>query len=62
MLEGTASYEIHSCSNCLNKKELGFDFSMAFQPIINIKNNSVFGYEALVRGLNNEAAGLMPIS
>ncbi|MBO2691297.1 EAL domain-containing protein [Shewanella algae] len=57
MLEGTASYEIHSCSNCLNKKELGFDFSMAFQPIINIKNNSVFGYEALVRGLNNEAAG-----
>lgn len=29
---------------------------MAFQPIINVSNNSVFGYEALVRGLNGEPA------
>ena len=29
---------------------------MAFQPIINIKENTVFGYEALVRGLNGEPA------
>jgi len=29
---------------------------MAFQPIINCKTHQIFGYEALVRGLNNESA------
>jgi EAL domain-containing protein (putative c-di-GMP-specific phosphodiesterase class I) len=29
---------------------------MAFQPIINCQTKEVFGYEALVRGLNNESA------
>lgn len=29
---------------------------MAFQPIINCKTNTIYGYEALVRGLNNESA------
>lgn len=29
---------------------------MAFQPIINCKTNTIFGYEALVRGLQNESA------
>jgi EAL domain-containing protein (putative c-di-GMP-specific phosphodiesterase class I) len=28
---------------------------MAFQPIINCQTNQIFGYEALVRGLNNES-------
>ncbi|MBG0754091.1 EAL domain-containing protein [Vibrio cidicii] len=44
------------CRNCADKNQLGFDFSMAFQPIINCHTQSVFGYEALVRGLNNEPA------
>jgi len=29
---------------------------MAFQPIFNCQSNTVFGYEALVRGLNGESA------
>jgi EAL domain-containing protein (putative c-di-GMP-specific phosphodiesterase class I) len=34
-----------------------FNASFAFQPIVNIESRSVFAYEALVRGLNNEPAG-----
>lgn len=44
------------CNNCTDEESLGFDFTMAFQPIINCQTNSIFGYEALVRGLNNESA------
>jgi len=45
------------CSECLHGQALGFDFSMAFQPIVNIRSRSVFAYEALARGLNGEGAG-----
>lgn len=45
-----------TCSNCEDANTLEFDFSMAFQPIINCQSNNVFGYEALVRGLNGESA------
>lgn len=31
-------------------------FTMAYQPIVDIVHNSVIGYEALVRGLQNEPA------
>lgn len=44
------------CTQCSNKNGLDFDFTMAFQPIVNCKTQSIFGYEALVRGLNNESA------
>ena len=44
------------CKQCLDEKGLGFDFTMAFQPIVNCKTKDIFGYEALVRGLNNESA------
>jgi len=30
---------------------------MAFQPIVDLKNGTIFAQEALVRGLNNEPAG-----
>jgi EAL domain-containing protein (putative c-di-GMP-specific phosphodiesterase class I) len=49
-------YDRFSCSNCLDKKTLNFDFTMAFQPIVNCQTNEIFGYEALARGLNNESA------
>jgi EAL domain-containing protein (putative c-di-GMP-specific phosphodiesterase class I) len=49
-------YDRFSCANCADKGSLGFDFTMAFQPIINCHTNQIFGYEALVRGLNNESA------
>jgi len=45
-----------SCSNCANSAPLEFDFTMAFQPIVNCRTQSIFGYEALVRGVNNESA------
>jgi EAL domain-containing protein (putative c-di-GMP-specific phosphodiesterase class I) len=45
-----------SCNHCSDKGSLDFDFTMAFQPIINCKTNQIYGYEALVRGLNNESA------
>ena len=45
-----------TCSNCEDANTLEFDFSMAFQPIINCQSNNIFGYEALVRGLNGESA------
>lgn len=44
------------CSQSANKEALDFDFTMAFQPIINCQSQQIFGYEALVRGLNNESA------
>lgn len=49
-------YDRFSCDNCSDINGLDFDFTMAFQPIINCKTNKTYGYEALVRGLNNESA------
>jgi blue light- and temperature-responsive anti-repressor len=36
--------------------ESGFDFSFAFQPIVDVEAQEVFAYEALVRGRSNEPA------
>jgi EAL domain-containing protein (putative c-di-GMP-specific phosphodiesterase class I) len=52
-------YDRFSCNNCADKGSLDFDFTMAFQPIINCKTKEVFGYEALVRGLNNDSAAFI---
>ncbi|MHC5351918.1 EAL domain-containing protein [Metapseudomonas furukawaii] len=37
------------CAHCREGESLGFDFSMAFQPIVDLRDNSLFAYEALVR-------------
>ncbi len=44
------------CKECRDKTKLGIDFTMAFQPIVDVSDKSIFGYEALVRGINNEGA------
>lgn len=44
------------CRQCAHHDKLGFDFTMAFQPIIDCRSKTVFGYEALVRGLENQSA------
>lgn len=44
------------CVNCKNFENLPFDFTMAFQPIIDVQKRAIFGYEALVRGRYNEPA------
>lgn len=56
MQEKPIIYDRTSCSHCSDKSSLDFDFTMAFQPFINCKSNQIYGYEALVRGLNNESA------
>lgn len=45
------------CSACSEKITLDFDFTMAFQPIVDFEQKTVFAQEALCRGLNNESAG-----
>lgn len=45
------------CQACFSSTTLGFDFTMAFQPIVDVQNKQIFAQEALVRGLNNEPAG-----
>ena len=49
-------YKELSCHECRNGVGLGFDISMAFQPIVNAATKSIFAYEALVRGANNQPA------
>lgn len=56
MIEEPIIYDRFSCDNCSDKSSLDFDFTMAFQPIISCMANQIYGYEALVRGLNNESA------
>lgn len=48
-----------ACGNCLSeaRDRLGFRFSMAFQPIVDVSRGSVYAYEALVRGPTGEPAG-----
>jgi EAL domain-containing protein (putative c-di-GMP-specific phosphodiesterase class I) len=36
------------------KGEIGFEFSFAFQPIVDIRNREIISYEALVRGPRGE--------
>ena len=47
-----------TCRDCLSAgaAKLDFDFSMAFQPIVDTKAGEVFAYEALVRGPQGEPA------
>jgi EAL domain-containing protein (putative c-di-GMP-specific phosphodiesterase class I) len=44
------------CSACKDGIASPFAFSMAFQPIVDVQNQSIFAYEALVRGINGEGA------
>ena len=44
------------CSACRNGNELGFELTMAFQPIVNVARRTVFAYEALVRGVDGAPA------
>lgn len=48
------------CEACKEGKALDFDFSMAFQPILDIETKQVFAYEALIRGTDGSgAAGIL---
>lgn len=56
MVKPPIIYDRFSCDNCFDTGSLDFDFSMAFQPIVNVQTNQIFGYEALVRGTENQSA------
>ncbi len=45
-----------NCEACAQGVGLPFEFTMAFQPIIDTQHNQVFAYEALARGMNDEPA------
>jgi EAL domain-containing protein (putative c-di-GMP-specific phosphodiesterase class I) len=49
--------ETQRCKGCIEAPELDFDFDFAFQPIVDLRDQSVFAHEALVRGVNGEGAG-----
>lgn len=52
--------ELHAagrCDLCRSAPPLAFEFTMAFQPILDLDSGRPFAYEALVRGTNGEGAG-----
>lgn len=46
----------HPCANCGSDDRLDFDIRMAFQPIVDARDRSIFGYEALVRTVDGGGA------
>lgn len=45
------------CNRCRDNEDLNFDFSYAYQPIVDFHARKIFAHEALVRGINGESAG-----
>lgn len=52
----TEPFEPVGCSQCRNREALGFEITMAFQPILHVPSGKPFAYEALVRGPGGEGA------
>ncbi|KAA6187087.1 EAL domain-containing protein [Thiohalocapsa marina] len=44
------------CAQCHQAEPLGFEFTMALQPIVRLSDRSIYSHEALVRGLAGESA------
>jgi EAL domain-containing protein (putative c-di-GMP-specific phosphodiesterase class I) len=44
------------CDGCRNSPDLDFSFAFAYQPIVDLRDQSIFAHEALVRGINGEGA------
>jgi EAL domain-containing protein (putative c-di-GMP-specific phosphodiesterase class I) len=55
--EGNPDFRPLGCKQCLESNPLDFEITMAFQPIVDLENKSVFAYEALVRGKDGAGAG-----
>jgi EAL domain-containing protein (putative c-di-GMP-specific phosphodiesterase class I) len=45
-----------NCRACADGASLGFEISMAFQPIFDTDAKQIYSHEALVRGVHNEPA------
>jgi len=55
----TSSDDVPGCSRCHDLEPLAFDFSFAYQPIVDYAAQSVFAHEALVRGIQGESAAFV---
>ncbi|MBA3625669.1 MAG: EAL domain-containing protein [Methylibium sp.] len=44
------------CGDCADGEQLGFEFSFAYQPIVDLDAGSIYAHEALVRGPAGEGA------
>ena len=49
-------FEPLGCAACRDKTQLPSDFTMAFQPIMDLHSGRPFAYEALVRGVDGQSA------
>ncbi len=49
----------HHCHRCRDTEPLDFDFSYAYQPIVDFRHRRIFAHEALVRGCHGESAGFV---
>jgi EAL domain-containing protein (putative c-di-GMP-specific phosphodiesterase class I) len=47
---------VKACTGCGDGEGFSKPFTMAFQPIVDLRNRTVFAYEALVRGTGGEGA------
>jgi EAL domain-containing protein (putative c-di-GMP-specific phosphodiesterase class I) len=45
------------CRECRDGTGFDFEFSMAFQPVVDVSTGCIFGHEALVRGPAGQGAG-----
>jgi EAL domain-containing protein (putative c-di-GMP-specific phosphodiesterase class I) len=45
-----------ACGDCATGERLGFQFSYAYQPIVDLTSRQIFAHEALVRGPGGEGA------
>lgn len=55
--EFSLPFEPASCDACRDLSALGFGFTMAFQPIVDVRTGRPYAYEALVRGEQGQGAG-----
>ena len=53
--EGMSSSE-SACGKCKQEVELDFEFTFAYQPIVDVSTKSIYAHEALVRGVKGESA------
>ena len=52
--------EVRPCVLCVDREPLEFEFTMAFQPIVDLRSRSVYAYESLIRGKDGSgAAGVL---
>lgn len=54
-----ATFVPSGCKDCRNREPLDIGITMAFQPIVQASTRSIYGYEALVRGVGQEPAGVV---